>query len=202
MIDYLVIGIGFSFAAVVQPGPFQAFLFSQSLLNGWRKTVPLVFAPLITDGPIIVLVLFLLTKLPPLMLSLLQCTGGLLLIYLAFGAWKTWRSFNSEASQGIPRQQSIFKAVMVNLLNPAPYLGWSLIMGPLLIKGWNIHPVNGIALLCGFYGSMILFSILMVMLFAATRSLGAKINRIFIGISVVVLMLFGIYQIISGIRAF
>jgi threonine/homoserine/homoserine lactone efflux protein len=121
------------------------------------------------------------------------------LIWLAYGAWKTWRNFNSATSQEIPRQQSIFKAVMVNLLNPAPYLGWSLIMGPLLVKGWNIHPVNGIALLCGFYGSMMIFSILMVMLFAATRSLGSGINRIFIGISAIILLLFGIYQIVSGI---
>jgi len=201
MIDYLIIGISYAFACVVQPGPFQAFLFSQSLMNGWRKTIPLVFAPLITDGPIIVLVLFALTRISPLFLQVLQCAGGVLLIYLAFKAYKTWKSFHSEKAPEVSGPQNIFKAVMINFLNPAPYIGWSLVMGPLLIKSWNISPVTGITLLAGFYSSMIIFSIVMVMLFAATRSLGSRVNRIFIGISVVVLFLFGIYQLWSGILA-
>lgn len=199
MLNYLIIGISFAFASVVQPGPFQAFLFSQSLMNGWRKTIPLVFAPLITDGPIIVIVLFSLTKLPPIFLQVLQCAGGVLLIYLAFKAYKTWKTFYSRKEPIITTQQNIFKAVMINFLNPAPYLGWSLVMGPLLIKSWRISPVTGITFLTGFYGSMIFFSIAMVMLFAATRSLGSKVSRIFVGISVVVLFLFGIFQIWSGI---
>jgi len=199
LIHYLVIGISYAFACVVQPGPFQAFLFSQSILNGWRKTVPLVFAPLITDGPIIVLVLFSLTSLPPVILQILQCAGGVLLIYLAFRAYLTWKTFYSRTESEVSGQQNIFKAVMVNFLNPAPYIGWSLVMGPLLIKSWNISPVNVITFLTAFYSSMIIFSIVMVMLFAATRSLGSRINRIFIGISIVVLFLFGIYQLWSAI---
>ncbi|MCK9422346.1 MAG: LysE family translocator [Bacteroidales bacterium] len=201
MINYLIIGISYAFACVVQPGPFQAFLFSQSLLNGWRKTVPLVFAPLITDGPIIALVLFSLTKLPPIILQVLQCAGGVLLIYLALKGYKTWKTFHSRKEPAITGQQNLFKAVMVNFLNPAPYIGWSLVMGPLLIKSWNISPVNGITFLTGFYSSMIIFSIGMVMLFAATRSLGTKVNRILIGVSAVVLFLFGIYQLLTGILA-
>jgi len=134
MIHSLIIGISYAFACVVQPGPFQAFLFSQSLLNGWRKTIPLVFAPLITDGPIIVLVLFSLTRLPPVFLRVLQCAGGVLLIYLAFKAYKTWKTFYSRKEPEVSAQQNILKAVMVNFLNPAPYIGWSLVMGPLLIK--------------------------------------------------------------------
>jgi len=201
MIHSLIIGISYAFACVVQPGPFQAFLFSQSLLNGWRKTIPLVFAPLITDGPIIVLVLFSLTRLPPVFLRVLQCAGGVLLIYLAFKAYKTWKTFYSRKEPEVSAQQNILKAVMVNFLNPAPYIGWSLVMGPLLIKSWNISPVNGITFLTGFYSSMIIFSIAMVMLFAATRSLGSRVNRIFIGISVVILFLFGIYQLWSAIPA-
>jgi len=201
MIHSLIIGISYAFACVVQPGPFQAFLFSQSLLNGWRKTIPLVFAPLITDGPIIVLVLFSLTRLPPVFLRVLQCAGGVLLIYLAFKAYKTWKTFYSRKEPEVSAQQNILKAVMVNFLNPAPYIGWSLVMGPLLIKSWNISPVNGITFLTGFYSSMIIFSIAIVMLFAATRSLGSRVNRIFIGISVVILFLFGIYQLWSAIPA-
>jgi len=86
MINYFIFGISYAFACVVQPGPFQAFLFSQSLMHGWRKTIPLVFAPLLSDLPVIILVLLVLTQIPHVVLVILQCIGGVFLLYLAFNA--------------------------------------------------------------------------------------------------------------------
>lgn len=202
MINYFIFGISYAFACVVQPGPFQAFLFSQSLTNGWRKTIPLVFAPLISDLPIIILVLLVLTHIPHEVLQILQCFGGVFLLYLAFNAYKTWSTFNKSEKQDVSHQKNVFKAVIVNLLNPSPYLGWSLVMGPLLIKGWSENPANGIVLLIGFYSSMIVYSTIMVVLFAAAGNLGPRINRISIGISVIALVIFGFYQLWSGITVF
>jgi threonine/homoserine/homoserine lactone efflux protein len=199
MINYLIIAIGFAFASVVQPGPLQAFFFSQSLMHGWRKAVPLVFAPLVTDGPIIVLVLLVLTNLPKEFLQIIQCAGGVLLLYMAFISFKAWRKFNSVESQVIVQPHNFFKAVMINFFNPGPYLGWSLVMGPLLIKSWNENPVYGITLIIGFYGTMVLSSVGMVMLFASARNFGPRVTRISIGISVIALALFGIYQLGTGI---
>jgi hypothetical protein len=75
-------------------------------------------------------------------------------------------------------------------------------MGPLLLKGWHIDPANGIVLLAGFYGSMIIYSIGMIILFAAARNFGPKVSRIAVGISVIALAVFGLYQLGSGIDAF
>jgi hypothetical protein len=72
-------------------------------------------------------------------------------------------------------------------------------MGPLLIKGWNENPMNGIILLIGFYGSMIICSIVMVVLFAAARNFGQRVIRISIGISVIAFALFGLYQLWLGL---
>jgi len=202
MLHYLIIGIGLAFAAVVQPGPFQAFLLSQSLMNGWRKTIPLVFAPIITDGPIITIVLLALTNVPNYVLQLLQCAGGVLLIYLAYGAYRTWKTFDLNKQQEASSQQNVFKAVLVNFFNPAPYLGWSLVMGPILLKGWNEAPSTGIVFLIGFYSTMIICSMGMVILFAAARNLGPKVNRVSIGISAIALGIFGVYQLWSGIVSY
>jgi len=202
MLYYLIFGITYSFAAVVQPGPFQAFLFSQSITNGWRKTLPLVFAPLISDLPVIILVLLVLTNVPHEVLWILQSIGGVFLLYLAFNAYKAWRNFHQNVVQEVSPQLNIFKAAMVNILNPNPYLAWSLILGPLLIKGWNESPVNGIILLLAFYSFMVIYSIAMIMLFAAARSFGPKVSRISIGISAIALTVFGLYQLGTGISEF
>jgi threonine/homoserine/homoserine lactone efflux protein len=202
MINYFIFGISYAFACVVQPGPFQVFLFSQSLTNGWRKTIPLVFAPLMSDLPIIILVLLVLTKVHHEVLLILQCFGGVFLLYLAFNAYKTFCNFNQNVDQDIFPQRNIFKAVMINLLNPNPYLAWSLVLGPLLIKGWSENPVYGIMLLIGFYSSMIVYSMGMVVLFAAARNLGQRVIRISVGISVFAFAIFGLYQLWSGITEF
>jgi threonine/homoserine/homoserine lactone efflux protein len=101
-----------------------------------------------------------------------------------------------------PKQHSVFKAVLVNFFNPNPYLGWSLVMGPLLIKGWNENPVNGFILLSGFYSSMIIYSIGMIFLFAVARNFGSRVSRVSVGISVIALLLFGLYEFWAGITEF
>ncbi len=202
MTYYLIFGIGYAFACVVQPGPFQVFLFSQSITNGWRKTIPLVFAPLISDIPVIILVLLVLTNVPHKLLLILQCFGGMFLLYLAFNAYKAWHRFSQNVNRDISPHQNVFKAVIINLLNPNPYLGWSMVMGPLLIKAWSEDPVYGIVLLTGFYSSMIIYSMGLVVLFAAARNFGPKVGRISVGISVIAFALLGLYQLWSGLTEF
>lgn len=202
MINYLIFGITYAFACVVQPGPFQAFLFSQSIKNGWRKTIPLVFAPIMSDIPVILLVLLVLTNVPHEVLQGLQIVGGLFLLYLAYTAYRAWLVFAPNVEKDNSPQFTVFKAVMVNLLNPNPYLAWSLVLGPFLIKAWNEAPVNGMVLLISFYGSMVIYSIGLTGIFAASRNFGPRISRIALGISVIAFAAFGVYQLWSGIADF
>jgi threonine/homoserine/homoserine lactone efflux protein len=203
MFGYLMLGTVYAFAAAVQPGPLQAYLISQSLTHGWRRTVPASFAPVISDGPIIALILLILVRMPDWLTPVLQCAGGIFLFYLAFGAWKSWRSYDMQRQSVAPsRQQTLLKAVVINLLNPNPYLGWSLVMGPLLLRGWREAPVCGIALLAGFYGTIVLSSIGIVLLFSSARNLGPRINRKLIAISAAALAGFGIYLLWQGVSLY
>jgi threonine/homoserine/homoserine lactone efflux protein len=189
----------YAFAAAVQPGPFQTYLISQTLSNGWRRTVPAAFAPLLSDGPIIALVLLVLSRMPAWLVQVLQFAGGVFLLYLAAGAFKTWRDFDGKkAVQVQSSRQTVLKAAIVNLLNPAPYIGWSLVMGPLLLKGWRETPANGIALLTGFYTTLILVTLGIMLLFAAARNLGPQVSRALVGISVIALTCFGLYELWLG----
>jgi len=202
MLHYLILGITFAFAAAVQPGPLQTYLISQSLTRGYRRTLPAAFSPLISDGPIIVLVLFLLSSLPRWFVNVLQLAGGFFLLYLAFNAWKTWRDYDVEkAAQVQSSQQTLLRATIVNLLNPNPYLGWSLVMGPLLLNAWQETPADGIALLVGFYATLVVSLIGTIVLFSTARNLGPRVSRVMIGISAIALGCFGFYELWLGIAA-
>ncbi len=200
MVPYLVAGAAYAFACAVQPGPVQAYLVAKTMSAGWRRTLPACFAPLLSDGPIIVVVLLVLSRLTDRFSHGLQTAGGVFLLYLAAAAFRSWRDSRQEAE---PRAggtgRTVFEAAFVNLLNPNPYLGWSLVMGPLLIKGWRESPSNGIALLVGFYATMVLTTAGIIALFGTARAAGPRVARALVGLSALALAGFAGYQLWSGI---
>jgi len=203
MVGYLILGITYAFAAAVQPGPFQTYLISQTLLNGWKSTIPAAFAPLLSDGPIILFVLLILSRMPVWLVQALQYAGGIFLLYLALEAFKTWRNYQVEnAFQNRTGQQTVIKGALVNFLNPNPWLAWSLVMGPLLLKGWRETPINGISLLAGFYITMILVTLMIMLLFSAARNLGPRVSRVLVGISAIAMAGFGFYELWIGLKVF
>ena len=200
MLLYFLQGVTYGFAAAVQPGPFQTYLISQTLTNGWRRTLPAVFAPLLSDGPVLALVLLVLSRVPDRVFQLLHLAGGAFVIYLAAGAFRTWQRFDAQSTSLQSSQQSLFKAAFVNLLNPNPYLFWSLVGGPLLLTGWRETPVHAFALLLGFYLTIIGCMAGIVFLIGSTGKLGAKFNRVLLGISALALFGLGVYQIGLGLN--
>ena len=194
-------GIGYGFSAAVQPGPFQTYIISQTLTRGWRRTLPAALAPLLSDGPIILLCLLVLSQVPLWFQRVLSIAGGLFILYLAYGAYRSWKNYDPKlpvVETGI--QQSLFKAALMNALNPGPYIYWSLVTGPILLKGWRETPMHGIGFLAGFYLSMVLSLVTIILIFGMAARLGPKVNRILLGASAVVLFCFGVYQIGQGMR--
>ena len=197
----LILGAGFAFAAAVQPGPFQTFLVGETLVRGWRRTLPAAFAPLLSDGPIFAVAVLALSRVPESAVRGLHLAGALFLFYLAWGAYRTWRRFDPDRPpQAEGGHATLLKAAFVNFLNPNPWLGWTLVMGPLFLEGWRQAPSHGIALVAGFYGMMVLSLAGLITLFAFARRLGPRVNRITLGLSVVALAGFGVYQLWLGLR--
>jgi threonine/homoserine/homoserine lactone efflux protein len=196
MFAYLLFGVTFAFAAAVQPGPLQAYLVSRTLSHGWRRALPAAFSPLVSDGPIIALALLALSRLPAGFERGLRLAGGAFLLFLAWRAAHTWRTWAPEtAAGGASGRESLIGATVVNLLNPGPYLGWGLVMGPLLLKAWRESPARGVALLAAFYATLVSGMIVTVLLFAGARNLGPRVNRALVGLSALALVAFGLWQL-------
>lgn len=197
---YLMQGFGFGIAAAAQPGPFQSYLISQSLAQGWRKTITAAFAPLISDTPVILLCLFVLSRLPAWFERFLNIASGLFILYLAVGAYNAWRSFDpASPSTEAGNHKSLWNAALVNLLSPVPYLFWSLITGPILLAGWRDSPSLGVLFLLGFYSAFISSLISIIVVFGVMRQLGPRFNRALIGVSAVALFCFGVSQLWLGL---
>ena len=196
---YLLQGIGYGLAAASQPGPFQTYLISQTLTRGWKRTLPIALAPLVSDGPIILVCLLVLSQVPAWLQRFLYITGGLFILYLAYGTYKSWKNFDSQTSQ--PESmggQSVLRAALMNTLNPNPYIFWTLVTGPILLKGWRETPINGIGFLTGFYVTMISCLAGIILVFGLASRFGRKVNKILLAVSAIALFCFGLYQLWLG----
>lgn len=196
---YLVQGIGFGFAAASQPGPFQTYLISQALTRGWQRTLPSALAPLVSDGPIILLCVLVLSQVPAWLQRVLYIAGGCFILYLAYGAFKAWRSFDASAPRPESPVTGLPKAALMNMLSPGPYIFWTLVTGPILVAGWRETPANGLGFLAGFYIAMVGTLTGIILVFGAAARLGSKVNRALLGISSVALFCFGLYQLWKGL---
>jgi threonine/homoserine/homoserine lactone efflux protein len=199
LLGFLAQGVTLGISAAVTPGPFLAYLISQALRLGWRRALPVALAPLISDGPIILLVLLALARLPAGFLRILQVAGGIFVLFLA---WKALQAFRADAGQPLTagqERQSLPRAILTNILNPGPYIYWSLLAGPILVRGWNQAPENGIGFLAGFYGAMVAGLAALIVLFGSAARLGPKAYRVLLGLSAAALFGFGAYQLATGL---
>jgi threonine/homoserine/homoserine lactone efflux protein len=200
MLEYIAIGGTFAFAAAAQPGPLQAFLLSRVAVSGWRRTLPAALAPLISDGPIALLVLGLLSFIARGFESFLRGVGGIVLLYFAVRTFLDWRRAKSGATQeAASSPRTLLQAVGVNLVNPGPYLGWSLVLGPLALEAWARSPAHALALVASFYVVMVVSLALFILLVGTSSFLGPRGRQGLMLAASIVLAVLGLYSLYSSI---
>ena len=198
---YLLQGIGYGLAAASQPGPFQTYIISQTLTRGWKRTLPAALAPLVSDGPIILLCCACAQPGTCVAAAVsLYCRRIVYFISRLRHIQSHGKTLTRKPTSQNPRSgQSVLKAALMNALNPNPYIFWTLVTGPILLKGWRETPVNGIGFLAGFYITMIGSLAAIILVFGTAVRLGPKVNRVLLGISAIALFCFGLYQLWLGI---
>jgi threonine/homoserine/homoserine lactone efflux protein len=192
-------GVSLGIAAGATPGPLQTYLISETLSGGWRRSLPLIFVPVLSDTPIVILTTFILGQMPATMLKLINITGGLFVLYLAWGLWHQWHNDRRNTDRSESEQRNFWKAVATNLLNPNPYIFWTFVSGPILVNAIEQSWWHALLFLLGFYGVFMGTMIALVLLFHQTRRLGPKVVRIIQIISIVILVIFGGILIKEGL---
>lgn len=196
-------GFALGFPAAAQPGPLQTFYIAETLRYGWRRTLPAALAPLLSDGPILALVLWALTQLPDGLLQALRLAGSGLLLYLAWSAWQQARQPRTVVLEPTTPRRSLFKATLLNLLNPNPYLFWSTVAGPLLLENWREQTSQGVLFLLGFYGTLVGGLGIIILLFGAVEQFDrqGRVSRALAYLSALFLAGFGVIQLVIALRA-
>lgn len=153
MWTYLGLGVSMGLSAGTSPGPLLALVITASLRSGLAGGLAVALAPLVTDLPIIGLSVLLVGTLPPEALSWVGTVGGLVVLWIGV---ETIRAAQKAVAPGNPGaqtapRQELWRGVLVNALNPHPYIFWATIGGPALVSGWRISPWHAFAFLVSFY---------------------------------------------------
>lgn len=194
-------GAALGFSAAAQPGPFQAYLLAQSIRNGAARTLPVALVPLVSDPPVIAVVLLVLSQVPAGVLRLLQLAGGAVVIWLAVATLRSaWSPPRGDGAAGAP-PRGFVRAALVNLTNPNAWIFWSLVGGPILASAWRAAPLRAILFLAGFYVCLVGGSAAVVAAAGAASRLGPAFGRVLGLVSGIVLLAFGLVQIGRGITA-
>jgi threonine/homoserine/homoserine lactone efflux protein len=186
------------FTAAAMPGSFQAYLINQAALHGWRRAAITSLAPLISDGPIVLLAVLALALVPAWVLPLLQIAGACFIFYLAYRALRALWCGRSESEAPKP-PPGFLAAVTINLLNPNVYIYWSTVSGPIFMQSWRISPAWGLGFLAFFYGIMVLTSNGIILAVVGLQQAGKRVRYYLQVISTGLLAVMGIVQLAAGI---
>ena len=170
MISALVTGFVFGLSSGLAPGPLLVLLITQTLRHNTREGIKVAAAPLITDLPIVLLSLFVLIQLEHFnrALALISMAGGLYVLYLSYGCFRT-KPFTLGEMKTDPR--SLKKGVLVNFLNPNPYLFWLTFGGPFILKLREAGRLAPFAFFFSFYLSLIGSTVFLALIAGKSRTL-------------------------------
>ena len=155
-------------SAGFSPGPLFALVLSQTLRHGTREGCKVALSPLITDLPVLLGATFLLKELSSVkpLLGGISFLGGLFLISMAYDAM---RSGGAEVACDEGEPQSLMRGIVANTLSPHPYIFWTTIGAPTILRGWSFSPLAAVFFVVGFLGCLVSSKILLATLVGKSR---------------------------------
>ena len=199
MKSLLITGMVLGLSAGLSPGPMLTLVISQTLRHGIREGVKVALAPLLTDTPIVLACLLFLSVFSDMRpaLGVISMFGGFYLFYLGLNSIR----FKTVDLQEDVDPKSLKKGLMVNFLNPGPYMFWVSIGGPLVIKTSNTSLVAAAAFVIPFYVLLVGSKIVVAIVSGRSRNLlKSRHYTIILRILGLVLMGFGVMFLRDGLR--
>jgi len=162
-IEFLGLGAFLGLTAGISPGPLLAITISESLQHGKWEGIKVAISPLITDLPIILSVLFVLSHLASsnLVIGLIAFFGASYLIYSGMDSLKI-KPGSFEIN--LEKKDALKRGVIVNFGNPHPYIFWLSIGGPIIFRSLNTNIWATILFIFGFYSLLVGSKVVVVLI--------------------------------------
>ncbi|MBN2091216.1 LysE family translocator [candidate division KSB1 bacterium] len=162
MLSSFLTGFTLGFSAALAPGPLQALVISETMQHNSRAGLKVALAPLLTDAPIILFTVFILSQIA----DFNHILGGITIggaIFLGYLGVQNLKISDLPNETTMLKPHSIRKAFFTNLLSPHPYLFWFSIGAPLVVSGYQEGIFHAVLFILGFYLALIgTFSIIAI----------------------------------------
>ena len=185
----LLLGISAGFA----PGPMLALVITQTLKHNLKEGIKVAVTPLLTDFPIILLSLFVVAQVSDfnMVLGIISVMGGIYIFYLGIECVRT-EPVKFETSDETPH--SVRKGMLINMLNPHPYMFWITVGSPLILKFNSLNSLAPAIFVFNFYLLLVGSKVLLALFTSKSRTfLTGKGYLYLMRILGMVLFLFAIY---------
>ncbi len=169
MLHFLTIGTMLGLSAGFAPGPLLALVISETLQHDIKSGIKVALSPIITDFPIILLTLFVLSKLTSFhnILGVISLAGGCLILFMSYKNICT-KAVELNLKKTAPR--SLIKGVLVNALSPHPYLFWFSVGAPIMTKAISLNINALLIFILSFYTFLVGSKILLAILIGRSKS--------------------------------
>ena len=169
MINFLAAGTVLGLSAGLAPGPLLTLIISETLKHNVKAGIKVAIAPILTDLPIIILTLFLLSKLThfQIVLGVISFIGSCLVLYLGYECICT-KEVTINLQEINPK--SLKKGIIVNVLSPHPYLFWFSVGAPMVLKANNHSFWAASTFIVSFYALLIGSKVFIAILVGKSRS--------------------------------
>lgn len=169
MIHFLTIGTVLGLSAGFAPGPLLTLVISETLQHDVKSGVKVALAPIITDLPIILLTLFILSKLSSFqtILGVISLLGGCFILFMGY---ESVRIKGVELDLQEIQPKSLTKGVLANALSPHPYLFWFSVGAPTMTKAMSQNISAPLAFIISFYTFLVGSKIVLALLIGKSKS--------------------------------
>ncbi|MEU8195817.1 LysE family translocator [Microbispora amethystogenes] len=198
----LLMGLSLGLGAGVMPGALLTLVITASLRGGFRAGVRLACVPLLSDLPVVLLAVTAVGALPEALLRVLSVCGGLYVVYLGVETLRETRTaLPPRPGEDAPSSaREILRGVVVNLLNPHPWLFWIAVGSPVFLAAWDRAPAYALGFAGAFYLVLVGSKVALAGAVGAGRHrLTPRGYRLLLGASGVLLAAVGVALIARGL---
>jgi|TARA_B110000263_G_scaffold24917_1_gene19095 threonine/homoserine/homoserine lactone efflux protein len=169
VIGLAIAGITLGIIEGIKPGPLLTIVIRETLSGGFKAGIRAASAPIFTDGPLIILSIFVAGWIAtqPLIFCGISLVGAIFLTRMGLECFSP--EIPDIDSDKIDISRSFKRGIITNLLNPSVYVFWFLVGGPIMATAADTEPLAPVAYAISFLVSIVSVKITIAYFFSKAQ---------------------------------